>query len=211
MQDLIAADGFDSPLGTLDEGDWQTYAHVVASRLGLAAGASVYEVGCGAGAFLLALHAVAGVSTGGCDFSPNLVSAARRALPGGRFAVLEAGRIAKRPRYDSVLSNSVFQYFPDLDYAALVLERMLVKARRSVAVLEVPNAHLREPAEAFRRQQLTPDVYSERYANLAHTYFEPEWFDERARGWGARCEIVPSLIPNYRQGQYRFGAIIRPG
>lgn len=209
LQDLVYLDGFDSPTGAIDEADWRAYAGAVCGLLGLSGGDSVYEVGCGAGAFLLALQDAAGIVPSGCDYSPRLVAAARQALPGGRFAVLDADQVPPRPRCDSVISNGVFFYFADLDYAARVLDRMVAKARSTVAVLELPRADMREGAEAFRRQRLTPEVYTQRYANLQHLYFRPEWFLDAAVRLGVACDIVPSLIPNYAQGGYRFGAVFR--
>jgi hypothetical protein len=52
--------------------------------------------------------------------------------------------------YDFVISNGVFHYFPDLDYAGQVLGRMIAKARRTVAIIKVSDLSRRDEAERVR-------------------------------------------------------------
>jgi hypothetical protein len=42
LQQLIALDGFDSPLGAMSENDWKTYVDVFSKRCGLLAGDSIF-------------------------------------------------------------------------------------------------------------------------------------------------------------------------
>lgn len=175
LPDLMAADGFDQ-LGAVDEASWRGYVTGCADRLGLRPGDSVFEVGCGAGAFLLPL-AEAGCSVTGLDYSPELVAAARTALPGADIAVGEARDLDLAGGYDVVVSNGVFLYFPDLTYAATVLSRMVAGARRGVAVLDVPDRGRQEQALRQRRAQLGEQTYQRRYSGLDHLYFDRAWFD----------------------------------
>jgi hypothetical protein len=52
---LMAADGLDTGFGDVTEAAWRDFVGHMADRLGLCDDASAYEVGCGAGAFLLPL------------------------------------------------------------------------------------------------------------------------------------------------------------
>lgn len=206
---LIALDGFDSGAGRIETADWQTYAHLIADKLGLQDGQSVYEVGCGAGAFLFALQATRQLTVGGLDYSSGLIEAAQHAMPEGDFSVAEALALATTPQYDVVIANSVFHYF-DLPYAKQVLTAMLAKARVAVAVLDVPNLATKQACEALRREaasaNMTQAEYDEKYAGYAHTYYDTSWFDAFAV---SEKTVFTSCIPNYAQRDFRFSVILK--
>lgn len=207
LDGLIRLDGFDVGAGRIEVADWRIYAARIAERLGLADGASVYEVGCGAGAFLFALRERHALAVGGLDYSGALVAAARRAMPDGDFTEAEAAAVDPLEPYDFVVSNGVFHYFP-VQYAEAVLARMVAKARVAVAVLEVPDARTRDASEAYRRDTLTEDEYARKYAGLEHTYFAREWFVAQAAAHGCRCTVFDGCVPNYGQNRFRFGALL---
>ena len=73
---------------------------------------SVYEVGCGSGANLY-LFEKDGMICGGADYSPNLIECAKKVLHTEDIICAEANQIPREPRYDALLSNSVFSYFAD--------------------------------------------------------------------------------------------------
>lgn len=208
LQDLIDLDGFDTGAGRITAVDWRAYARAVINILGITAGSSVYEVGCGAGAFLYALREQRTIKVGGSDYASTLLGVARMAIPDGDFLVMEAGELPQTPDYDFVISNGVFHYFPDLDYAGRVISRMIAKSRRAVAVLEVPDLNRRGAAERVRRDKLSAKLYEEKYAGLDHLYFTREWFLDISTAHNMDCRIFPSPIPNYAQSQFRFGAIL---
>jgi trans-aconitate methyltransferase len=209
LQHLIEADGYDSGAAKVTAADWQIYAARVGLRAGLGKGDSAYEVGCGAGAFLAALQAAAGLrAVGGCDYSATLLGIAREALPDGQFDQLDAEALPPEPEYDVVVSNGVFHYFPDESYAWRVLTLMSAKARRSVVVLDVPDLAHRDESEAARKAQLPPGEYEAKYAGLMHLYLDQAFFTRFAEEGGFGVEIFESLMPNYAQAPYRFGALI---
>lgn len=207
LQSLIELDGFDAGAGRIMAEDWRAYARLIADRLQLQPGQSVYEVGCGAGAFVFALREL-GIRVGGLDYSANLIAKAGEAMPEGDFTLGDAGSLPLQPRYDVVLANSVFHYFPDQDYAGQVLARMLEKATRAVAILELPDNALREQAERVRRDSLTPSAYEEKYRGLAHFYYDRAWFSSFAAARGHGCELFDQCIPNYAQSPFRFNCLI---
>jgi SAM-dependent methyltransferase len=150
----LMAHGCDG-LAAVAESAWVDYIAHVRARLGITAAASIFEVGCGAGAFLYPLYQ-SGFRVGGLDGSAALVAYARAAMPDGEFARGEAVTLAGEP-WDFVVSNGVFLNFPSLDYAAAVLARMHRKARRGLAILDVP--------DLVRREQPAPD----------HLYIDRGW------------------------------------
>lgn len=208
LDTLIKLDGFDSGAGRIEVDDWRSYVTAIARKLNLVEGASVYEVGCGAGAFLYALRERRSLHVGGIDYAAGLIAAASRSMPDGRFTVGEARGVDCDDQYDYVMANGVFHYF-ELEYAADVLERMFRKARVAVAVTEIPDLATRDESEAMRGKLLDPEQYRIKYAGLEHTYFARDWFMAFARAQGRTCELFDGCVPHYAQNRFRFGCIIR--
>lgn len=203
LQTLIELDGFDSGAGRIGVVDWLQYTRLIAQKLALQPGDSLYEIGCGSGALLYPL-AARGIAVGGADYAENLIEHARAAIPGGLFEATDARQVSTDPPFDAVIANSVFQYFADLDYAAAVLDVMFAKARRCVAVLELPDLQHVELAERIRRDHLSEEEYERKYRGFAHQYYARDWFAEQGRVRGYRVELGEQFVPNYAQNSYRF-------
>ena len=205
---LLKLDGFDTVVSRVEVSDWLTYAEIIAEKLGIYDGATMFEVGCGAGALLYAFHERYSLSVGGIDFATGLITAAKMAMPNGQFKVQEAKSLKITPQYDYVIANGVFHYF-DLAYAAKVLARMIKKSKIAIAVMEVPDLKTKNESEAMRRDMLTQGEYEKKYAGLAHTYYDRDWFRDQATLHGLECELFDGCVPNYAQNRFRFGCIIR--
>jgi cyclopropane fatty-acyl-phospholipid synthase-like methyltransferase len=77
LASLVKLDGFDTGAGRIDVEDWQAYCAIIGRKLGLRDGDSVFEVGCGAGAFLYGLRQLRPLEVGGIDYASNLIGASR--------------------------------------------------------------------------------------------------------------------------------------
>lgn len=208
LDDLINLDGFDTGAGRIDVADWRIYVERIAEKLGIKNNDTVFEVGCGAGAFLYALRERFSIAVGGIDYADGLIAAANHAIPDGEFKVMEAKAIYTFPEYDYVIANSVFHYF-HFEYAAEVMERMINKAKIAVAVMEIPDVTTKEESEALRRDIMSTDEYERKYKGLEHTYYAGDWFKEQAKARGFTCELFGGCVPNYAQNRFRFSCIIR--
>jgi SAM-dependent methyltransferase len=208
LESLIKLDGFDTGAGRMEADDWRKYAALIAEKLCIRDGTTVFEVGCGAGAFLYALRERHSLSVGGIDYSASLIAAASRIIIDGDFRVAEAKEFQTRPQYDHVIANSVFHYF-DLEYAAEVLGRMMKKARIAVAVMDIPDLCTKDKSEELRREYLSPHEYEVKYAGLEHTYYARDWFKAQAEVHGHECQVFDGCLPGYAQNRFRFGCIIR--
>ena len=207
---LLAADGMDTGFGSVGEEAWRRYVLDIAAAMGMAAPASVFEVGCGAGAWLYELGRL-GCRVAGLDASPALIGYARRHIPGGDWLTGDAAALDPSPPYDFVVSSGVFLYFPSLDYARGVLERMLRKARRGVVVLDVPDAARRAEALEMRRRMAGEEAYRRRYAGLDHLYFERSWFASALDSLGAAgVRIQDQAIEGYPNSRFRFNVLAWP-
>ena len=208
LEALIKLDGFDSGAGRIEAADWQTYAEIIAKKIEMFDGASVYEIGCGAGAFLYAFRERYSLKVGGLDYSPALITAAIQAMPDGDFIADDAKSVETTVAYDFVISNSVFQYFSEAD-AAIVLAAMIKKSKQAVAILDIPNLATKQASENLRRGLLSQDDYDKKYAGLAHTYYNQDWFKQQAQRHGCSCEIFDGCVPNYAQNEFRFSVLIK--
>ncbi|MHB1593854.1 MAG: class I SAM-dependent methyltransferase [Streptosporangiaceae bacterium] len=198
LADLIAADGYDNSYGAISEQRWRDHAARWAGILGVRSGDVVYEVGCGAGAFLACFREM-GCAVGGLDVSGAMIRLARRAIPDGDFRVSEATGLDGVGIADVVVANGSFLYFPSLEYAHQVTTAMVRAARRAVAILDLPDETRRLAAIAARQAEIGAAEYARRYASLDHRYFSrqdmarylsdlgcaPVWTDDvRIEGYG---------------------------
>ncbi len=207
LQSLIAADGFDSGAGKILEENWLRYVEWIITVLMIKVGDSIFEIGCGAGAFLYPFwkrgHKVMGV-----DSSETLIDIAKNVMSNVSFSVCNANAISLDDKYDYVISNCVFHYFPDLEYAEQVLVKMIQKAVKKVMVCDVPNLALKEQAEIFRRGELPQGEYDVKYKGLEHLYYSKSWFQEKLAEYNSHLEIFDQNINDYGNNHFRFNVVI---
>lgn len=206
LAELLAADGFDQGAGKIDVAAWERYAELVSGWSNLEKGDSLFDVGCGAGAFIYPFHR-AGHRVGGIDYSESLVAVAKQTMGGADFAVAEARDLNESRVYDLVVSNSVFHYFPDTDYAELTLRKMIRKAVKTVAVLELPDLDLQEEAEKARAGALPAGEYEKKYSGLRHKYYSRKWIEDMGGRYGCRVQIFDQQIDGYGNNRFRFNAL----
>jgi SAM-dependent methyltransferase len=190
LEALIGLDGFDAGAGRLTAKQFCEIAAMVSRELGLRQGMRVLEVGCGAGALLWCLRHT-GARLFGVDYSERLVDHARRAIPEGTFAVAEADRLPFEA--DAIVCHSVFQYFPDFEYARRVLEGFR-RAAPTALILDVPDLATREACERARREAGSKPG--------GHLYY-PRGFFAGARVWSNELE-------GYGNAAFRFHARLCP-
>lgn len=207
LSELLRADGFDTPLASISDRAWRLYVKDWAAKLGMGSGSSVFEVGCGAGAFLQVLKEM-GCSVGGCDFSSSQIALARSALPDSELHVCEAQDIANIGTWDFVVANGVFMYFPTLQYAAEVCKLMCKSSLKGIAILDIPDLKLKARALQIRIAAAGgPSEYAQRYSTLDHQYYDQEWVASQLRDSGLnRVTTVRQNIEGYGNAAFRFNA-----
>lgn len=202
---LMRLDGYQTKRDAVTMSDWKNYIDSIAKQLKLRPGTSLYEVGCGAGAFLFPLYQQ-GIEISGCDFSSTMVEIARCHMPEAEFEHLEAQDINTQP-FDFVISNGVFIYFPDLDYAERVIVAMLEKSRGGVAILEVSDAAHRDAHEQLLRRGYSEESYRERFKETCYSYYHREWFEGLGKKLGVNVEITPQPL-KFSYSPYRFNVFL---
>ncbi len=208
LQDLLIADGFDTGAGKLDLENWEGYIHYITEKIDLSPEDSIFEVGCGSGAFLY-LWFLKGHRVGGIDYSQSLVSLAKFVMKEMDFQVSEAIALDTHEKFEIVLSNGAFHYFRDYAYASEVIEWMMAKATKTVAILEVPDMALKEESERARRLALPEGEYNKKYEGLRHLYYEREWFTRFADASGYTIKIFDQNIKGYGNSRFRFNVVMK--
>jgi SAM-dependent methyltransferase len=206
LERLMAADGLDTGFGSVSEAGWRAFVMRTAATLGLVEGSRVFEVGCGAGAFLYPLYE-AGCVVGGLDQSAALVSYASAAMPEGQWTQGDASALEPSEAWDVVLACGVFMYFPDPGYARGVIARMAAKATRAIAILDVPDVTRREDAMAFRRGSMGEAEYEAKYRGLDHLFYDRSWMKRVLIEVGAtEVRIEDQQVSGYQNARFRFNA-----
>jgi trans-aconitate methyltransferase len=209
LSDLLAVAGWNT-FGDVTETSFLEYVDHIGHRLSIEAGDAIFEVGCGAGAFLYPWHR-RGHRVAGMDYAQGLVAMARAAMPGSDIEVGDASQVRSEARFDIVVSNGVFSYFADHDYAAAVLRRMVRTAQKAVAILDVADEARREAAVQRRKEQLGSVEYEKHYTGLEHLYYRREWFAEVLSDIDVTVEIADQSLRGYFHNLDRFNVfILRP-
>jgi hypothetical protein len=85
---------------------------------------------------------------------------------------------------------------------------MVGKARLGVAILEVPDAALKQETLALRYRVAGGKAeYEKRYNGLQHLYFNRDWLDQTLRRAGANAVAIHDQeISDYGNASGRFNA-----
>ena len=164
---LIKADGFDLGAGSFSLENWLEYTGELIAILRLQEHDSIYDVGCGSGAFVYPLY-IRGHKVGGVDCSETLIEFANKVMPKCDFSQGEAALLNVDNKFDVVVSHSVFQYFPSLNYAEDAIVRMLGKANRLVAIFDINDKSKESVYHEIRKGAMSQEEYDEKYSGLQH-------------------------------------------
>ena len=208
LEKLISADGFDSPLGLMEEKDWRAYVSLLSKRIQIQKDESIFEVGCGAGAFIYPFYE-AGHHVSGIDYSKELINIAQGAMPVTMDSLeeMEAISIKTEPKYDVIFANHVIHYFSSLDYVSDVLNIIFTKVKRVIAISGIPNAAMKDESEKIRKGLLTDQEYELKYKGLQILYFDKGWFEVIAKKAGFSVKFLKHEMPGFAQNQYRFDCV----
>jgi SAM-dependent methyltransferase len=167
-------------------------ARILNSLPGLPAGASVCEVGCGAGGALSTFRE-AGYAPFGCDYSQELLDYGRQefalSLTYGELAQLEAEQAGRR--FHLIYLHHVFEHFSEPEAFLRAASRLL--ERTGQVLIVVPDVY-RIGSYANPRGDLL------QYLHLAHPF---NYREEALRDLAMRCgfaarRIAPSPFPATR-------------
>jgi ubiquinone/menaquinone biosynthesis C-methylase UbiE len=207
LTDLMALDGYDTGAGCCPVEGWMFTVEMMERKLQLNRKESICEIGCGSGAFLFPLYRKGYKILSGIDYSTNLISVCKRVIPEGNFRVSEAKSTSFEPaKFDAVISNGVFNYFPDLEYTRQVIEEILriLKINGRGIILDMNDAEKKLQYETIRRNKLGQEEYERLYKDHRHLFFKRSWFKEIASEHNLKYEIFDQDITGYDNSKFRF-------
>lgn len=204
---LIKADGFDGGAGQVDVDNWSNYIQDISKQIYLKDTDTIFEIGCGAGAFIYPFF-LKGHTVGGTDYSKIMVNLAKEIMPGMAFESKDAVQFETSCKYDIVLSNSVFQYFDSFEYAKKVIRKMVSTSKRMVVILDINDVARKEEAMIIRRGQLSQIEYKEKYDGLSHLFYDKKWFKAIAEECNCNIEIHNQDINGYLNSKFRFNVFL---
>jgi ubiquinone/menaquinone biosynthesis C-methylase UbiE len=205
------ADGYD----LLSAEEYDRLVAQVLRPIGIRKKDSIFECGCGAGAFLASLLKVyPDVKVSGVDYSSTLLQRARERF-GGDFFVGDMTELGFLPdgAYDHAMSFGSIYYLSSEEQARRAVNEMLRITRPggTVYVGEVPDAAKKEIAEGIRRvsHQAVKRISD---ANPDHLYLPKALFGEVSRERDADVTIIDHTefdLGGYQAAQYRYSVYIR--
>ncbi len=207
LEILIKADGFDSGAGSLSLQDWKNYTQEHYNKLSIQANDSIYDVGCGSGAFIFSLY-LKNNKVGGTDYSSILIELANKVMRNADFKCNEASNLDSTYKYDIVTSHSVFHYFSSLDYAEKVVERMLLKSNKRVGIFDINDKSKEIDYYKIRGGGMNSQEYKKKYKGLNHFFYEKKWFEQIAKKHGLKIDIYDQSFESYSNSSLRFNVII---
>lgn len=209
LESLIKMDGFDTPLGKMTESDWRDHVNESVKNLDLTTNETVFEIGCGCGAFIYVLYEK-GFHVSGIDFSLPLIEIAKKVMPdsSANFQLCDAIDL-KEIKADSIIANHVFHYFPSHEYVSTVLETVM-KSECKVLITALPDVNFKKESESFRAGALTDREYEEKYDGLDILYFSKSWILNEVYRLCPKRKVffLPHSMPKFLQNEFRFDCLI---
>lgn len=187
--------GYDHPLAQLTQRGLQELINKISSHLKLKPSDRLLDVGCGAGLITKELTTKVAVIVG-LDASYEMI------LHTPEIIHRVVGQAHKLPfqaqTFDKVLCHSVFQYFPDHQYAQAVVENLLrVMVPNGICLIQdLPDLAKRDTYFQVK----IPDAH-----NLTRLFYEKSWF----RQLFPTVQVFDQEITDYENSKYRFNVLIR--
>lgn len=205
LEELLSINGYDTKTSKLNSDDWLFYITKIIQKLNIEQNESVYEVGCGAGAFLYVMKRYC-QKVSGLDYSKNLVEICKNACEIPSIDCKEAIDLDTNSKWDHVLSSGCFLYFPDEKYTFNVLDKMLLKSQKTIGIFDVNDLFKKEDFIKYKKE--TTVNYEKTYAGLEQLFLDKQFFFDWANKKGVKAIIEDQDIKNYNNSKYRYNVYV---
>lgn len=206
LETLIKADGFDSGAGSFTVENWIKYTNEFYKELNIEKNESIYDIGCGSGAFVYPLY-LKNHQIGGVDYSMVLINLSNTIMSNSDFKCDEAINI-NNEKYDFVVSHSVFHYFNNLDYAREVIMKMIAKSNKKIAIFDLNDKSKEDKYHQIRMLGMNEKEYKIKYEGLSHMFYDKSWFERLAKEFNLKINIFDQSFKDYSNSELRFNVIM---
>ena len=110
--------------------------------------------------------------------------------------------------YDVIVSHSVFHYFKDLSYAKSVIEKMINKSNKKIAIFDINDKSKESEYHKIRMQGMDEKEYKDKYEGLGHMFYEKTWFIDLANEFDCIVDIFDQDFEKYSNSKLRFNVIM---
>ena len=208
ISDLIKLNGFDTGVGSYTCEEWLIMTEEFVNLFELKNDQNIYEIGCGAGAFLYAIKNKVDVNCYGIDYSESLIDIAKKYL-NGSFKVAEANNPPSfDTKFELIFLHSVFQYFPNEKYAFDVIRKShkLIKEGGKLCLLDVNDKEFESDSRLMRKKSFNnDDDYNEFYKGLDHLFISKERLENHLISIGFRnIKFFKHAVEGDKVRKYRF-------
>lgn len=203
IKDLMDLNGFNDTGVTFES--YKTFWEYVTNKFVTKDNSSFYEIGCGSGISLKILHDMGHV-VGGSDYAQNSIPKALGWEISDDIECLEALKVSITPKYDYVVSFSVFHYFKDIEEANEVTKIMLEKCNKGIGIFDICDESKRD-IYIETRKKADPN-YDEKYKGLDHLFIQKEFWKEFAKENNLNLIIEDQHIENYKNSELRYNVYL---
>lgn len=201
----LQVNGFNhDPESVISRNALDEYVSLVSELIKTSSIEYLYEFGCGTGFFTNELAKKMEIKNfGGSDQSAAMIRIAHSLFPQQTFHVADAASFRFTQENSTVICNSVFQYFPSLQYTESVLQNVLAHSPETFAFLDV----VRSPVSG----NLVLREGKNDSTLLSHIGFKEEYFINFFAGSGYKISITNQEIEGYKQSNQRFNVFGKKG
>lgn len=211
INNIIAADGFTSALGTFDKKNWYTYIKKNFRYIKLKNNSKILEYGCGAGAFLSFWYGKK-YDLNGIDYSKELIKKSKKYFPKINFQNGEISKVDSfNKKFDLIFSHSVFHYFNNFQYAKSLVKKMLSKLKDNgyIYILDVPD----KDKEQIYKKELIKKIgvreFRKKYGSCSHLFYKKSFFKKVAKKNDLKIKIFNQNFKYYENSKYRYNVIFQ--
>lgn len=195
--DLREISGYSHGLAQLTEEGLADITGTARNVLGLKNTDRLLDVGCGVG--LLTQQLVGDVEiVVGLDANPEMMTNARGDSGFARVAGMADRLPFDISTFDKIFCHSIFQYFPDYEYAASVVKEMVrvLRPGGKCLIMDVPDIAKKGAYSDIK----TPDSH-----NLERLFYNKDWFLQVT----PNSHVFEQTIRDYDNSKFRFNVLIQ--
>ena len=171
--------------------NWRKYGKNISLKLGIKDNESIFEFGCGSGA-LLYLFKSKTKKLFGCDYSKQLINAAKKILPLLKIYHSESEKYKSSKVYNYVISSSMLEYVKS-NQIKKIITNMTNSFDKGLFIGEILDKKCEKIfLKKFRK--------SKNY----YTFIDKKFFKNFCKKNKLKLKIYPSILPGSMQKKFRY-------